>query len=69
MTDTRRRARAEPGTRSRGRPAASAMVPPGSQPGGYGQAPAGQLGVPPGTGYGQPGYDQPGYGQPGRYSA
>ena len=32
--------------------------PPGSQPGGYGQAP-------PGPGHGQPGYGQPGYGQPG----
>src|SRR5206468_9758690 len=38
--------------------------PPGSQPGGYGQAPPG-AGIPPGTGYGQPGYGQPGYGQPG----
>jgi hypothetical protein len=32
--------------------------PPGSQPGGYSQAPAG-------PGYGQPGYSQPGYVQPG----
>jgi hypothetical protein len=48
--------------------------PPGSQPGGYGQAPPGTgYGAPPGTGYGQPGYGQqpgagygpPGYGQPG----
>jgi hypothetical protein len=41
--------------------------PPGSQPGGYGQAPPGPgYGqAPPGPGYGQPGYGQPGYGQPG----
>ena len=64
--------------RSRDRPLSHGS-PPGSQPGGYGQAPPG-AGVPPGTGYGQPGYGQrgqrsrpagygqapgPAYGQPG----
>ncbi len=43
--------------------------PPGSQPGGYGEAPPGTgYGAPPGPGYGQPGYGQPpgtGYGEPG----
>src|SRR5215475_12890000 len=45
-----------------GEPAPQPWFPPGSQAGGYGQAPPG-AGVPPGTGYGQPGYGQPGYGQ------
>jgi hypothetical protein len=48
-----------------GEPAPQPWFPPGSQAGGYGQAPQG-AGVPPGTGYGQLGYGQPraGYGAP-----
>ena len=45
-------------------PAPQPWFPPGSQPGGYGQAPPG-AGVPPGSGHGQPGYGPPGSGQPG----
>ena len=63
MTDTPPSGAGEAGDQEQG-PPPQPWFPPGSQPGGYGQAPPG-AGVPPGTGYGQPGYDQPGYGQPG----
>ena len=63
MTDTPPSGAGEAGDQEQG-PPPPPWFPPGSQPGGYGQAPPG-AGVPPGTGYGQPGYGQPGYGQPG----
>jgi len=61
MTDTPPSGAGEAGDQEQG-PPPPPWFPPGSQPGGYGQAPPG-AGVPPGTGDGQPGYDQPGYGQ------
>jgi len=63
MTDTPPSGAGEAGDQEQG-PPPPPWFPPGSQPGGYGQAPPG-TGVPPGTGDGQPGYDQPGYDQPG----
>src|SRR5262245_30705084 len=63
MTDTPPSGAGEAGDQEQG-PPPQPWFPPGSQPGGYGQAPPG-AGVPPGTGYGQPGHGQPGYGQPG----
>ena len=63
MTDSPPSGAGEAGDQEQG-PPPQPWFPPGSQPGGYGQAPPG-AGVPPGTGYGQPGYGQPGYGQPG----
>ena len=62
MTDTPPSGAGGAGEDDQGRrgPAPPAVVPPGSQPGGYGQAPPGTgYGAPPGTGYGQPGYGQP----------
>jgi hypothetical protein len=63
MTDTPPSGAGEAGDQEQG-PPAQPWFPPGSQPGGYGQAPPG-AGVPPGSGHGQPGYSQPGYGPPG----
>jgi hypothetical protein len=63
MTDTPPSGAGGAGDREQG-PPPQPWFPPGSQPGGYGQAPPG-AGIPPGTGYSQPGYGQPGYGQPG----
>ena len=63
MTDTPPSGAGEPGDQEQG-PPAQPWFPPGSQPGGYGQAPPG-AGVPPGSGYGPPGAGQPGYGPPG----
>jgi hypothetical protein len=63
MTDTPPSGAGEAGDQEQG-PPPQPWFPPGSQPGGYGQAPPG-AGVPPGTGYGQPGYGPPGTGQPG----
>jgi hypothetical protein len=63
MTDTPPSGAGEAGDQEQG-PPAQPWFPPGSQPGGYGQAPPG-AGVPPGSGHGQPGYSQPGYSQPG----
>src|SRR5436189_5109997 len=63
MTDTPPSGTGEAGDQEQG-PPPQPWFPPGSQPGGYGQAPPG-AGVPPGTGYGQPGYGQREYGQPG----
>ena len=63
MTDTPSSGAGEAGDQEQG-PPPQPWFPPGSQPGGYGQAPPG-VGVPPGGGYGQPGAGQPGYGPPG----
>jgi len=63
MTDTPPSGAGGAGDQEQG-PPPQPWFPPGSQPGGYGQAPPG-AGIPPGTSYGQPGYGQPGYGQPG----
>ena len=63
MTDTPPPGAGEAGDQEQG-PPPQPWFPPGSQPGGYGQAPPG-AGVPPGTGYGHPGYGQPGYGEQG----
>jgi len=61
MTDTPPSGVGGAGEQEQG-PPPQPWFPPGSQPGGYGQAPPG-AGVPPGADYGQPGYGQPGYGQ------
>ena len=71
MTETPPPGAGEAGDQEQG-PPPQPWFPPGSQPGGYGQAPPG-AGAAPGTGYGQSGYGQapgsgygqPGYGQPG----
>jgi hypothetical protein len=63
MTDTPPSGAGGAGDREQG-PPPQPWFPPGSQPGGYGQAPPG-AGIPPGTGYSQPGYGQPGESQPG----
>jgi hypothetical protein len=63
MTDTPPSGAGGAGDQEQG-PPPQPWFPPGSQPGGYGQAPPG-AGIPPGTGYGQQGYGQQGAGQQG----